>query len=383
MIAFVIVGSDGGVVDGISVLFEPCTNGVETSDCFGLNQTFGRWTHTEDEIASFCHDFNERIDDAHGGFPARTWYPTPIVCQRDATFPRVVELGFGNGLFGCLIVFVWSMDGAVNNEDARLMGTSHGSNARHVDVLVCFWTNPTAIEPKNIDRTVTAEDFFYLIVSVLLETFPTPRPALDVVIHLSSAFDGIDIPPIVLAVPVGLGEVGANHELLIAEGGEYVLKHIAFGIVPECVLSDGVISESGVKHTESIVVLGGENHIFHPCTLHDFCPLRRIELSGVELIGKSPIPILVLLIGHCGVASNPLLIADRPTLHDTWHGIDAPMKKDTKLEVLPRMEFVENLRVGWPFVGGGLSVEIVLLGRECETEEKEKVSKMFFHGKRL
>jgi hypothetical protein len=30
-----------------------------------------------------------------------------------------------------------------------------------------------------------------------------------------------------------------------------------------------------------------------------------------------------------------------------------------------------------------LSVEIVLLGRECETEEKEKVSKMFFHGKRL
>jgi hypothetical protein len=59
------------------------------------------------------------------------------------------------------------------------------------------------------------------------------------------------------------------------------------------------------------------------------------------------------------------------------------MKKDTKLEVLPRMELVENLRVGWPFVGGGLSVEIVLLGRECETEEKEKESKMFFHGKRL
>ena len=159
--------------------------------------------------------------------------------------------------------------------------------------------------------------------------------------------------------------------LIIAEGGEYVLKHIAFGIVSECVLGDGIIGESGVKHTESIVVLGGENHIFHPCTLHDFCPLRRIELSGVELIGKSPIPILVLLIGHCGVASNPLLIADRPTLHDTWHGIDAPMKKDTKLEVLPRMELVENLRVRWPFVGGGLSVEIVLLGRECETEEKE------------
>ena len=241
--------------------------------------------------------------------------------------------------------------------------------------MVCFWTNPTAIEPKNIYRTVTAEDFINLVVGELFESFPTPRPTIDVVIHLSSAFDRIDIPPVVLAMPVGLGEVGANHELLIAEGREYVLKHIAFGVISECVLGYGVIGESGIKHAESIMVLGGENHIFHPCTLHGFCPLRRIELSRVELVGKSPIPILVLLIGHCGVASNPVLITDGPTLHNTWHGIDAPMKKDAKLEVLPRMELVENLRVRWPFVGAGLSVKIVLLGREAETEGKEKERK--------
>ena len=96
------------------------------------------------------------------------------------------------------------MNGAVNNEDAWLVCACHGCYERHVDVLVLLRTYPSSVEPKNIDGTVSAEDFVNLVVGVLLEAFPSPRPALDVVVHLSSALDGIDIPPVVLTVPVGL-----------------------------------------------------------------------------------------------------------------------------------------------------------------------------------
>ena len=109
MIAFVIVGSSCGVVDCCPVLFEPYTDGVKTCNSFGLNQAFGRWTYTKNEIATFCHDFCETADDTCGGFPSRTRHPSPIISQRNATLPRIIELCLGNCLLWCLIVFVRTM----------------------------------------------------------------------------------------------------------------------------------------------------------------------------------------------------------------------------------------------------------------------------------
>ena len=114
-----------------------------------------------------------------------------------------------------------------------------------------------------------------------------------------------------------------------------MLEHIALRIVAKCMVGNGEVGESGIKHTESVVMLGCENHVFHASTLHHVCPLRRIELRGIKLISKSPIPILVLLIDHCGIATNPVLITDGPAFHDARHRIDAPMEQDSKLEVLP------------------------------------------------
>ena len=148
-----------------------------------------------------------------------------------------------------------------------------------------------------------------------------------------------------------------------------MLEHIALGIVAKGMVGNGEVGESGVEHAESVVVLGGENHVFHASTLHHVCPLRWVELSGVELVGKSPVPVLVLLVGHGGVASHPFFIADGPTLHDAWHGVDAPMEEDTKLEVLPLVEFVFYFCIAWPFVGGGLLVQVVLLCRKGQTGE--------------
>ncbi len=187
--------------------------------------------------------------------------------------------------------------------------------------------------------------------SELLELFPAPWEFVNGIIHVP-AFRRIDIPPVILRVPVGLGEVGSYLELVFSECFEHVFQHVALGIVLEGMLGNGEVGLPTVEHAESVVVLGGENHVFHAGVVHRLCPLFGVELGRVELLGKAPIPVFVLLIGHGGVACDPVFINNGPRLHDARYGIEPPMDEHSEFEVLPCFEVFDYILFFGPLIGG-------------------------------
>ena len=338
-----------GVVDGAAVLTHPLADSVQTLHSLGLYQSLRRGPHTEYQRAALSHNLDEQIDDFLRRFPAGTRHPTPVVAQRDATFPWEIQLCFRHGALLCLIVLVGSVDGSVYHEQAGLMASGHFCDGGHVDVLLVLLANPSAVHPENVYRAIARQDFLHLSVGVFLELLPSPGPFLCGIGGVATAV-GIDIPPVVLRVPVRLREVGAYHEVLLAEGFQHVFQHIALRIVAEGVLGNGEVGLLRVEHTETVVVFRGEDHVLHACIFHRIGPLLGVELRGIELVGQSPVPVFILVEGARGVLRNPVFVADGPRLHDARHAVDAPVHQHSELQVLPLVEFLQHQLIGWPHV---------------------------------
>ena len=117
-------------------------------------------------------------------------------------------------------------------------------------------------------------------------------------------------------MPVGLGEIGANHEVFRPIGVEHMAQCVAPRVVLEGMAGDGEVGLLTVPKAESIVVLRGENHVFHARLTTYLRPLPRVEVARTKSVGQGVVPIDVLLIGHGGVAAYPVLVADAPRLHD-------------------------------------------------------------------
>src|ERR1044072_1306731 len=102
-------------------------------------------------------------------------------------------------------------------------------------------------------------------------------------------------PPEVLAVPVGLGEISADHEAVFPESIEDLFGDIGARIFRERRIRTGdpVVRFFGVKHTEAVVVLGSEYHIAHTRRLGSFCPFLRVEVYRVESVLQVFISLLV------------------------------------------------------------------------------------------
>ena len=87
-------------------------------------------------------------------------------------------------------------------------------------------------------------------------------------------------------------------------------------MVAKDMVGNGKVGLLGVIHAKTIVMLGGEKHIFHAGVLASGRPLFRRELRWIELPAQPPIPVFILLIGHGGIAGNPIFVADRPRLNN-------------------------------------------------------------------
>ena len=176
-----------------------------------------------------------------------------------------------------------------------------------------------------------------------------------------------------LAVPVGLGEVAANHESLVAEGLEDVFGGVGLRIVGKGTVGDAEVGVLAVEEAEAVVVLRGENHVAHAGVFHGLCPLVGVELRGIEHVAESPVPLFVALIGELGGTRDPVLIADLPRLHDAWHGIESPVHQHAELLVLPLVEVLQYGFVGGPFISVRLFVNIavVVLGRSLKRIQGE------------
>ena len=98
-------------------------------------------------------------------------------------------------------------------------------------------------------------------------------------------------------MPVGLGEVGANHEILLSESIEHMIGHITVFTVFIRALCNAVIRIFGIEHTESVVMFGSKYQIFESGVFHDGRPFCRIELGRIKRVCQSPIPFLEVTVG--------------------------------------------------------------------------------------
>ena len=188
----------------------------------------------------------------------------------------------GDGLLGCLIVLVNTRTSAFHHYKTGLFLACHFHYAIEVDIFARSGA-PTAIEPKNVYIAVVRHQLFHLVEDKLLIIFPTLGILFDFVV-MAAVRCGFLGPPIVVAVPVGLREIGARHQTFIAERIEHIAQCILTRIALKTAVGDIEIGGLGVPKAEAVVVLGGENHIFHTCIFGYTCPLLGIELHGIELV---------------------------------------------------------------------------------------------------
>ena len=164
-----------------------------------------------------------------------------------------------------------------------------------------------------------------MIEDELLIIFPAFGILFDFVV-MAAVWSGFFGPPVVVAVPVGLREIGAGHKAFVAKSIEHIAQCVLAWIALKTAVGDIEIGGFGIPQAEAIVVLGGENHIFHTGILGYACPLFGIELYGVELVDKSPIPLLIFLVGFVDRRSNPVFRCDCPRFHHSGHRIESPVQ---------------------------------------------------------
>ena len=220
--------------------------------------------------------------------------------------------------------------------------------------MYIFTSYPTTIEPKDIEAAVFSHQLLQLVVSEVLIVLPPFRVTFLLIIDMTVRSIIFRIPE-PFAMPVRLREVTTHHETFLAESIPYVTGHVLTRVVLERTIGNGVIGILRIEHTETIVMLGGENHVLHTGFIHDARPLVRIKVCRIELINQSPIPFLELIIVR-NPAYQPVFRAKFPRLYDTSLRIKSPVEQYPELLVLPLVEFFQHGLVCRPFIGIRTSV---------------------------
>ena len=108
-------------------------------------------------------------------------------------------------------------------------------------------------------------------------------------------------------MPIGLREIAACPESLVAESIEHISQHILSLVACKPAVGHLIVGGLGIPKAEAVVMLARKHHVFHSSLLHHSCPLFRIELRRIEILAQSPIPLLVFLITHHWIGRNPVL----------------------------------------------------------------------------
>ena len=215
--------------------------------------------------------------------------------------------------------------------------------------------------------------FVYLLVGELFVFLKTLRHDDRVVVDVAVG-RGPFMCPVVVAVPVGFGEVETCPEALVTEGFHHFAGDVGLGILRERTawVDGGVGGLLRVEHAKAVVVLRGENDILHARILGGFSPFRWVEMLRVEGFVKVLVISLILVIIR-SVSVNPRLVADGPRLHHFPLGVDAPVHHEAKFQVLPLADAVGDNRIGF----GEL---VVGLGEGGYANEAQQCGeKMLFH----
>ena len=173
----------------------------------------------------------------------------------------------------------------------------------------------------------------------------------NVVVHIAVGRSPLRCP-IVLVVPVGLGEIQSRPHSLCTESVDNIQRNVRLGIaaVGAFRTRHAVVRLGTAEHTETVVVLGGEHHILHARRFGQRGHLRGIEFRRVKRLVQRLVTLLILHVGH-PLAVYPRLVANAPRLHHTPLGIHAPVHHKAELQVLPLGNTVQDYGVGLRLLG--------------------------------
>ena len=155
--------------------------------------------------------------------------------------------------------------------------------------------HPAAVQPKDIKASVVGHQLIQLVTGKGLIVFPPVGMAVFLIIDVTVGGSEIRIPK-PFAMPVGFGEIASRHETSFAESIEYMVGYILARIVLEGSVGNGEVRVFGVVSTKSVVMFGGEYHVFDTCILHYICPLFGIEVYRIERVFQAPVPLFVFIV---------------------------------------------------------------------------------------
>ena len=298
------------MIDGFSVFSEPLSHLMQAVHYGLFDDSVRRRSYAQQVTSSFGHNFGESGDDLLGRFVRSVGCPSPVVAQGDAAFPRIVQLGFGDAAFRCLVVFVLSADAAVHGYQSGMLLACFLQDAVQSYLVA---GNPASVQPQDVETAIIRHQFVQLVLCEPDVVLPPVRMAFALIVLHTVRGSEIRIPE-PFAMPVRLGEVAAYHKVFLPESIENMPGHIPAGIVLEGSVGNGEISVLGVEHAEAVMMFGGEDDILDACILHHFRPLFRVEVDGIELVFQSEIPLFVLIVRQVSFAGNPVDVfrADGP-----------------------------------------------------------------------
>ena len=185
-----------------------------------------------------------------------------------------------------------------------------------------------------------------------------------VVVHIAVG-GGPFMRPIVVAVPVGFGEVETRPEALFAEGFHHFAGDVGLGALRERTtrIDGGVGGFLCVEHTKAVVVFRGEDDIFHAGVFGGLGPFQRVEVLWVKGFVKILVISLVLVIIRA-VAIDPRLVAYRPRLDHFPLGVDTPVHHKAEFQVLPLTDAIGD-------DGVCLGLLVVILCEDCHASQAE------------
>ncbi|OPZ07697.1 MAG: hypothetical protein BWZ10_02779 [candidate division BRC1 bacterium ADurb.BinA364] len=306
---FVGEGAGAGAVYRLAVRFQPLADGFEAFDAFARDDALGRRADVEQIIAALGHDIDQQAEQLFDGFPVQiVFLEAPGVVEGGRRFPIAIDAPRGNLVVAHRGIIAQVVAGAPVHQAIGLAFVHllhEGAALGQSDV-------DRRIVPDQADRAVLRQQlldlrqslFLHVAVEVLLGGIVVPIVAR-----------GVGVMPI-LFLRIIKTETDSG---LFAGRGEFGHWIAAEGRGVDDVIGAGL----RMVHREAVMVLGGDDQIFHPRVFGHGHPFLGVELRGIE----SPGEFFVFGDGDFGALHDPLANAGNLLVFPDarGNGVEAPV----------------------------------------------------------
>ena len=262
--------------------------------------------------------------------------------HRHTGLPGIVERLFGDGLLRGLIILIDAVLPAGHHEHPRLIVADNPGKPFPVVLGFPGIVGNRYVQPHHQQVAIfPGSEFVQLGGDKVLVGGPFLGMLGGLVVG-PYAFGRETLPPVIVVVPVGNGEIGPRPDVTLAEGLEDFLCDVGPGVGVESTALVGhfIIGLTGVEHTESVVVLSGEHDVLHSGIAGGIGPFSGIEGDRIErifqfLIGTDIVEVIHLPFHPGLVLPGNVIGSQRPRLDHTPLAVCAPVDKHPELQVLP------------------------------------------------